>query len=187
MAVTINEFEAMLVTAGLFNVTTDITGDKLAMMQWMNPEDVTNSPAIAALSPLIFKKYSSMYQMENASMAFGVFPEVYFYAANGGSEIGLTLDQSLALFNMTEDFANKVTLMHPKNMYDLIFAYKIGIPLGLDNEQTAIESRFGLNSTQATAFIDGYLDKMCVTDGIFVEYGQAYLEKKSLSSSYETI
>jgi len=169
MASTIDTFEGLLLTAGLFTTKEDITADRLAMMQWLNPLNVTNSAAIAALST-DFKKSGSMYQMENASMAFGVFPEVYFYAASGGAEIGLTLDQSLALFNMTDNFENTVTLMHPKNMYDLIFAYKIGIPLGYST-QADLTDRFGLNATMTTAFIDGYLGKMCVSDGVFVEYG----------------
>ena len=56
-------------------------------------------------------------------MEFALAPEIYYYMNAGGGEIGLTLDQSLALFNMTDDYSNTVTLMHPKNMYDLIFAY----------------------------------------------------------------
>jgi hypothetical protein len=50
----------MLVTAGLFTQVSDITPAKLAVMQWMNPELLTNSAAIAALNPN-FKQYKSMF------------------------------------------------------------------------------------------------------------------------------
>jgi hypothetical protein len=52
----------------------------------------------------------------------------------------------MALLNMTEDYSNTVTLMHPKNMYDLVFAYTLGEPLGY-NTTAEITERWGLNQT----------------------------------------
>lgn len=92
----------------------------------------------------------------------------------------------MALLNMTEDYSNTVTLMHPKNMYDLLFAYTLGEPLGY-NTTAEITERWGLNQTQTFEFVNNYLEKMCITDGIFENYGETYLEKKSLSNSFEQI
>jgi len=50
----------MLVDAKLFTGISEITANKLAIMQWMNPENVSNSAAIAALSAN-FTKTPSMY------------------------------------------------------------------------------------------------------------------------------
>jgi hypothetical protein len=44
-----------------------------------------------------------------------------------------------------------------------------------------------MNASQTKDFIDEYLKKMCVTDGIFANNGDAYLEAKSLSYSFEMI
>ena len=60
MASDVTTFQGMLVTAGLFTQVSDITPAKLAAMQWMNPELLTNSAAIAALNPN-FKQYKSMF------------------------------------------------------------------------------------------------------------------------------
>lgn len=90
MATQINAFEDILVSVGLFSNTSDISAYNLAILQWMNPEIMTNSADIAAESSN-FTTAASMYQMEEYSMEFAVFPEVYFFAEDGGSQFGLSL------------------------------------------------------------------------------------------------
>jgi hypothetical protein len=77
---------------GLFKTVEDITPQKLAMMQWLNPNNLTNNPNITLQAPT-YTQTDSMYKMGHASMAFSNFPEVIFYIGDGtGIDSGLTLD-----------------------------------------------------------------------------------------------